>query len=168
MFQNFCTSAPSLPVPFLAVVESSSQGRDCLSLMDRSTKSTQPNNLGSFDKCTYISKVFSSQGRPLLAAFRQINVSTSVLFCLVFDLQEGCAVFSSPFLWPAVNTLHRAQSCCKQAALQHGCAWCLAGCAGVDRSGWGCPVSSQPVCAHPARQKIRLTQAGQQTRQSYF
>lgn len=36
------------------------------------------------------------------------------------------------------------------------------------RSGCWCPAGSQCVCAHPARQKIRLAQAVQQTSQSYF
>lgn len=81
-------------------------GRDCLSLMDRSTNSTQPDDLGSFDKCTHISKVFSSQGRPLLAAFTQINVSTSVLFCLVFWPPEGLCCVLQPLF----------EACCKHTS----------------------------------------------------
>lgn len=68
-------------------------------------------------------KVFSSQGRLLLAAFRQIDVSTFFFFLVFFCFltsKRACAVFSSPFLRPAVNTLHRGQSFWKQAALQHG------------------------------------------------
>lgn len=124
-----------------------------------------------------ILKVFSSQGRLLLAAFRQIDVSTFFFFLLFFcffDLQKGlCCVLQPHFEACCKHTSQRAEllktsSFAAQLARGGGCALCLCGCAGMYRSGWWCPVSSQPVCAHPARQKIRLTQAVQQTSQSYF
>lgn len=94
--------------------------RDCLSLRNRSTNSVQPNDLRSFDKCTHTSKYFHPRVGPY---WQLLDRSMLVLFwfsALFFDLQKGCALFSSPFLRPAVNTLHRAQSFWKQAAFQHG------------------------------------------------
>lgn len=115
-------------------------------------------------------KVFSSQGRHLLAAFRQINVSTFLPFFCFLTSKRAVLCLPAPF-W-ALHFIECKASENKQLssrACKGGCcALCLGDCAWMYRFGWWCPAGSQRVCAHPARQKIRLTQAVQQTSQSYF
>lgn len=141
--------------------------------MDRSTNSVQPNDLRSFDKRTHTSKYFHPRAGPYLQLLDRSMVALFCFSALFFDLQKGCALFPSPFLRPAVNTLIEGRAFENKqlgstACEGGGCALCLGDCAWMYRSGCWCPAGSERVCAHPARQKIRLTQAGQQTSQSYF
>lgn len=120
----------------------------------------------TFDKCTHISKYF----HPLLAAFRQIDIRTFLLFCLVFWPPKGLCCVLQPLF----------EACCKQASQSAELLKTSSFPAGPAREGavlcarvavHGCTEPGgavQCVCVHPARQKIPLTPAAQQTSQSYF